>query len=139
MPLKHITTFQLFGLKVIDIYWRAARSEIFNIYQARMKKNCCFGCRRNHCYVLPRQSIHIFVSKLPSLVCKIDFKSNRSLSVKFCFWQKLTEKYITNKWWHSNMFMKIYWFGSFCRRKKKLGHNRVTVHSFLNLVEFFCG
>lgn len=38
MPLKHITTFQLFGLKVIDIYWRAARSEIFNIYQARMKK-----------------------------------------------------------------------------------------------------
>ena len=75
-----------------------------------------------------------FVSKLPSLVCKIDSESNRSLSVKFCFWQKLVEKYITNKWWHSNMFRKIYQLGSFCRRNwdtTKLPYN------FLNLVEFF--
>ena len=136
MPLKHITTFQLFGLKVIDIYWRAARSEIFNIYQARMKKNCCFGCRRNHCMFYLGKVFIFFVSKLPSLVCKIDSESNRSLSVKFCFWQKLLEKYITNKWWHSNMFRKIYQLGSLCRRN---WDTTKLLYNFLNLVEFFRG
>ena len=64
MPLKHITTFQLFGLKVIDIYWSAGRSEIFNIYQAELEK-LLFWLQKKSLYVLPLQSIHIFRQQTP--------------------------------------------------------------------------
>ena len=71
MPLKHITTFQLFGLKVIDIYWSVGRSEINIKYlvSSKAKKNCRFGCRRNHCmFYLGKVFISLLANSQASFV-----------------------------------------------------------------------